>query len=118
METMRVGMIGYQFMGRAHSNAFRQVGAFFPDVALHPIMQVICGRNAQALVDVAPQPGWAETETDRREVVARPNIGLIDVVTPGESHYPIALAAAEQGKHLLCEKPLANTWIVPDPELA
>ena len=109
METIRVGLIGYQFMGRAHSNAFRQVSAFFPDVALHPIMQVICGRNAQALATAAPQLGWSETETDWRRVVARPDIALIDIATPGSSHCSIALAAAEQGKHLFCEKPLANT---------
>src|SRR5579883_3279890 len=109
METIRVGLIGYQFMGRAHSNAFRQVSAFFPDVALHPIMQVICGRNAQALATAATQLGWSETETDWSRVVARPDIALIDIATPGSSHCSIALAAAEQGKHLFCEKPLANT---------
>lgn len=109
METIRVGLIGYQFMGRAHSNAFRQVGAFFPDVALRPVMQVICGRDAQALTAAAAQLGWAETDTDWRSVVKRPDIGLIDISTPGSSHAPIALAAAEQGKHIFCEKPLANT---------
>jgi predicted dehydrogenase len=109
VETIRVGLIGYQFMGRAHSNAYRQVSAFFPDVALRPAMQVISGRNEQALAAAAAQLGWTETDTDWRSVVQRPDIGLIDISTPGSSHAPIALAAAEHGKHVFCEKPLANT---------
>jgi predicted dehydrogenase len=96
-------------MGRAHSNAYRQVASFFPDVALHPALHVLCGRDATAVRQAADQLGWAEVETDWRALVARDDIGLIDISTPGESHAEIAIAAAERGKHIFCEKPLANT---------
>lgn len=108
-QTINVGLVGYKFMGRAHSNAYRQVAAFFPDVALQPVMKAICGRDEAAVAAAAAQFGWQETETDWRRLVARDDIGLIDISTPGDSHAPIALAAAEAGKHIFCEKPLANT---------
>lgn len=108
-DTIGVGLIGYKFMGKAHSNAFRQVASFFPDVALKPEMKVLCGRHAQAVQTAAAQLGWQSYETDWRRVVARDDIGLIDISTPGDTHAPIAIAAAQHGKHVLCEKPLANT---------
>jgi predicted dehydrogenase len=107
--TINVGLVGYKFMGKAHSNAYRQVAHFFPDVALRPQLAALCGRDEAAARAAAAQFGWAEVETDWRRLVARPDIGLIDISTPGDSHAPIAIAAAEQGKHLFCEKPLANT---------
>jgi predicted dehydrogenase len=103
-----VGMIGYAFMGRAHSHAWRNVARVF-DVPLEPEMSVICGRSADAVAFAATQLGWASHETDWRRVVERDDIGLIDVSTPGDSHAEIAIAALEAGKHVLCEKPLANT---------
>lgn len=108
-KTIQVGLIGYKFMGRAHSNAYRQVGHFFPTLALHPALTVLCGRDATAVRQAADQLGWAQVETDWRVVVAREDIGLIDISTPGDSHGPIAVAAAQHGKHIFCEKPLANT---------
>jgi predicted dehydrogenase len=107
-DTIKVGLIGYKFMGKSHSNAYRQVAAFF-DAPLHPEMTVLCGRDEAAVSAEAKRLGWQGYSTDWREVIARPDIGLIDISTPGDSHYDIAIAAAEAGKHILCEKPLANT---------
>jgi predicted dehydrogenase len=104
-----VGLVGYKFMGKAHSNAYRQVAAFFPDVTLRPDMKAICGRDEAAVKAAAQQFGWQGYETDWRKLVARDDIGLVDISTPGDSHAPIAIAAAEAGKHIFCEKPLANT---------
>jgi predicted dehydrogenase len=101
-------MIGYAFMGRAHSHAWRNVARVF-DVPLEPEMTVICGRSSDAVAEAAAKLGWASTETDWRRVVERDDIGLIDVSTPGDTHAEIAIAALEAGKHVLCEKPLANT---------
>lgn len=108
-DTINVGLVGYKFMGRAHSNAYRQVAHFFPDLKLRPALRAICGRDEAAVADAAAQLGWEGYETDWRRLVARDDIGLIDISTPGDSHAPIAIAAAEAGKHLFCEKPLANT---------
>src|SRR5262245_30538805 len=107
--TIGVGLVGYKFMGRAHSNAYRQVGVFFPDVALKPEMTAVCGRDAAAVQQFAQQFGWRSAETDWKKLVARQDIGLVDVSTPGDTHAAIAIGAAEQGKHVFCEKPLANT---------
>lgn len=108
-DTINVGMVGYKFMGKAHSNAYRQVAHFFPQVKLRPAMGAICGRDEAGVREAAAQLGWAGYETDWRRLVARADIGLVDIVTPGDTHAPIAIAAAEAGKHVFCEKPLANT---------
>ncbi|HEU5011239.1 MAG TPA: Gfo/Idh/MocA family oxidoreductase [Roseiflexaceae bacterium] len=108
-DTIGVGLVGYKFMGRAHSNGYRQVQAFFPDVALKPELTAVCGRDEAAVKEFAAQFGWQSTETDWKKLVARDDIGLVDVSTPGDTHAPIAIAAAENGKHVFCEKPLANT---------
>jgi predicted dehydrogenase len=105
---INVALIGYAFMGRAHSNAYRQVSAFF-EPPLRPRLKVLCGRNASALGEAAAKLGWEQTATDWREVVARKDIDLEDVSTPGDSHAEIAIEAAKAGKAVLCEKPLANT---------
>ncbi|MDW8232937.1 MAG: Gfo/Idh/MocA family oxidoreductase [Roseiflexaceae bacterium] len=107
--TIGVGLVGYKFMGKAHSNGYRQVAAFFPDVALRPVMKAICGRDEAAVRAAAAQFGWEGYETDWRKLVARDDIQLIDVSTPGDTHAAISIAAAENGKHVFCEKPLANT---------
>jgi predicted dehydrogenase len=107
-KTLNVGIVGYKFMGKAHSNAYRQVAAFFPDVAFHPVMKAICGRDEEAVRAAAAQFGWEGYETDWRKLVARDDIDLIDISTPGDTHNPIAVAAAEHGKHIFCEKPLAR----------
>jgi predicted dehydrogenase len=108
-ETINVGLVGYKFMGKSHSNAYRQVAHFFPDVAVKPVLKVLGGRDPEGVRAAADQFGWEEIETDWQKLVARPDIGLIDISTPGDSHAPIAVAAAENGKHIFCEKPLANT---------
>jgi predicted dehydrogenase len=108
MPEVNVALIGYAFMGRAHSNAYRQVGPFL-NPRLKPRLKVLCGRNARAVGEAAARLGWEEAATDWREVVNRKDIHLVDVSTPGDSHAEIAIAAARAGKAVLCEKPLANT---------
>jgi predicted dehydrogenase len=106
--TLNVAMIGYGFMGRAHSNAFRQANSFF-DTPFDLRLKVICGRNEENTRRMAAEWGWQETATQWESVVARPDIDVIDICTPNYLHAPIAMAAAEAGKIILCEKPLANT---------
>jgi len=108
MSTLRVAMIGYGFMGAAHSQGWRTAPRVF-DLPAEPEMAVVVGRNAEAVADAAAKWGWAESATDWREVIARDDIDIVDIVTPGDSHAEIAIAALEAGKHVLCEKPLANT---------
>ena len=104
--TLNIGMIGYNFMGKAHSNAWRQAGRFF-DLPATIHLHTICGRNAAAVQEAAERYGWQKTATDWRTVVADPEIDIIDISTPTDSHHPIALAAIRAGKAVLCEKPLA-----------
>ncbi|MDJ1132659.1 Gfo/Idh/MocA family protein [Streptomyces iconiensis] len=103
-----VGMVGYAFMGQAHSQGWRTVGRVF-DLPLSPSMAAVCGRNATAVRAAAGRLGWAAAETDWRALVTRQDVQLVDICTPGDSHAEIAVAALEAGKHVLCEKPLANT---------
>ncbi|SET31629.1 Gfo/Idh/MocA family protein [Nonomuraea wenchangensis] len=106
--TIGVGMIGYAFMGRVHSQAWRSVGAFF-DLPLTPRMAAICGRSKERTEAAAAQLGWAAAETDWRALIERDDVQIVDICTPGDSHAEIAVAALAAGKHVLCEKPLANT---------
>ena len=103
---VRVAMIGYKFMGKAHSHAYRDVAHFMP-VQAEPVMVALCGRDEAAVAEAARLYGWQGYETDWRKLVERPDIDLIDIGTPNNSHAEIAIAAAEHGKHVLCEKPLA-----------
>ncbi|MBY8341670.1 Gfo/Idh/MocA family oxidoreductase [Streptomyces spinosirectus] len=105
---LRVGMVGYAFMGAAHSQGWRTAGRAF-DLPLRPVLSVICGRDAEAVRRAADRHGWAAAETDWRALIARDDVDLVDICTPGDSHAEIALAALAAGKHVLCEKPLANT---------
>lgn len=105
---LRIAMIGHGFMGAAHSQAWRTAHRFF-DLPLEPVMQVLVGRNAEPTEAAAETWGWAEFATDWRAVVERDDIDVIDIVTPGDSHAEIAIAALHAGKHVLCEKPLATT---------
>ncbi|MBI3734958.1 Gfo/Idh/MocA family oxidoreductase, partial [Candidatus Sumerlaeota bacterium] len=107
MSQIGVGMVGYQFMGRSHSNAYRQVGPFM-NPRLTPRMAAICGRNEKAVAAFAKQFGWESHETDYKRLIERDDIDMIDIGTPGDTHAPIAIAAAKAGKHIICEKPLAN----------
>src|SRR5205814_9463876 len=108
MSEINVGLLGYKFMGKAHSNAYRQVSRFFPG-KMTPRLKVICGRDRAGAEAAAKQFGWEEVETDWRKVVERQDIDVVDIVTPGDMHHPMAVAAAAAGKHVICEKPLANT---------
>ncbi len=108
MSALRVAMIGHGFMGAAHSVGWRQAPAAF-SLPRDVEMAVLVGRNPRTTADAAAQWGWAETSTDWREVVAREDIDVVDIVTPGDSHAEIAIAALQAGKHVLCEKPLANS---------
>jgi len=106
--TIGVGMIGYAFMGKAHSLAWHTVSRAF-DVPLRPRLAAICGRDKAAAQAAADRLGWAAVETDWRALIARDDVQLIDISAPGDMHAPIAIAALAAGKHVLCEKPLANT---------
>jgi predicted dehydrogenase len=104
--TFRIGLIGYRFMGKAHSNAWRQAPHFFnlkANIELH----TICGRNAAGVQAARSQLGWQNAATDWQEVVESPLIDIVDIGTPNDSHAEIAIAAARNGKHILCEKPMA-----------
>lgn len=103
-----VAMIGYAFMGAAHSQGWRTAPHFF-DLPLHPAMRVVAGRNAANVEAAAHTLGWAESSTSWRDLLERDDIDIIDICTPGDSHHEIAIAALEAGKHVLCEKPLANS---------
>ncbi len=103
---LNVGMIGYGFMGRAHSNAYRKVNHFF-DLAYQPVLKAVCARTADKAKAFADQWGYEAVETDWRKLVERKDIDLIDICTPNNTHAEIALAAAQAGKMILCEKPLA-----------
>lgn len=103
-----VGMVGYAFMGAAHSQAWRTAPRFF-DLPLTPVMRVLGGRDVAAVKSAADRLGWQDTATSWQELVARDDVDLVDVCTPGHTHAEIAIAALEAGKHVLCEKPLANT---------
>jgi predicted dehydrogenase len=107
-EQLRVGMVGYAFMGAAHSQAWRTVNHFF-DLPLSARMSVVCGRSPDGVAAAATKLGWEAHTTDWRSVVERDDIDLVDICTPGDTHAEIALAALAAGKHVLCEKPLANT---------
>ena len=105
---IRIGMIGYQFMGKAHSHAYRDLPFFF-DTKIKPVQKAIAGRNESAVKEAAEKMGWESYETDWRRLVERDDIDVIDIVTPNHTHAEIAIAAAEAGKHIITEKPLALT---------
>lgn len=104
---LRVGLVGYGFMGRAHANAYLRANDFF-DLDREIVLQVACARNEERLRAFADRWGFADVETDWRRLVARDDVDLIDVCTPNDTHHDIAVAAAEADKMVLCEKPLAR----------
>jgi predicted dehydrogenase len=105
---LRVAMIGHGFMGAAHSQGWRTAPRFF-DLPRRPEMRLLVGRDAAAAREAAERWGWDEASTDWRAALERDDIDVVDIVTPGDSHAEIAIAALDAGKHVLCEKPLANT---------
>jgi predicted dehydrogenase len=108
MSEIGVGLVGYRFMGRVHSNAYRQVVRFF-GVDPTPRLRALCGRNERAVRAAAASLGWEDYETDYARMLEREDVGLVDISSSGDTHHEFALAALEAGKHVLCEKPLANT---------
>ncbi|MCX2947012.1 Gfo/Idh/MocA family protein [Lentzea sp. NEAU-D7] len=101
-------MIGHAFMGAAHSQAWRVAPRFF-DLPLRPVMSVLCGRDAERTAAAAERLGWAEAVTDWKSVLDRDDVHVVDICTPGDTHAEIAVAALDAGKHVLCEKPMANS---------
>ena len=103
---LRIGLIGYGFMGRTHSNAFRKVSNFF-DLKYEPQLAAVCARNKDRAEAFASQWGYESVETDWRKLIDRDDIDVIDIAAPNNVHHDIAIAAAKAGKAILCEKPLA-----------
>src|SRR5260221_2110617 len=103
---LNIGMIGYGFMGRAHSNAYRKVNHFF-DLEYRPVLKAVCARDEEKAKGFADKWGYESIETDWRKLLARKDIDAVDICTPNNLHKEIAIAAAEAGKAILCEKPLA-----------
>ena len=112
---LRIGLIGRGFMARAHSNAYKRVGDFFPELEWRPILKSVCSRTPDKVQAFADQWGYASTETNWRNLVARDDIDAVDICTPNDTHAEIAIAAAEAGKMILCEKPLARTVAEAQP---
>ena len=106
-ETLKIGMIGYGFMGRAHTNAYKRVNDFFPELTVRPELRAACGRDEPLVKAFAEQWGYQSYETDWRKLLARDDVDAIDICVPNNLHEQIAIAAAEAGKIVLCEKPLA-----------
>lgn len=104
---LRIGMVGAGFMGRAHSNAYRQVRHFF-DVPFELECRAVCARNRENLTKLAARWGWAETTTDWEALIDRPDIDVVDIAAPNAMHAPVAIRAAEAGKIVWCEKPLST----------
>ena len=103
---LNIGMIGYGFMGRAHSNAYANVAHYF-DTGYKPVLKAVCARDAQKAKAFADTWGYESIETDWRKLLARKDIDAVDICTPNNLHKEIAIAAAQAGKAILCEKPLA-----------
>jgi predicted dehydrogenase len=108
LKTLGVGMVGYSFMGAAHSQAWRNAARFF-DLPMRTDMVAVAGRNGDAVTAAAARLGWAAAETDWKQLLTRDDVHLVDVCAPGDAHAEIAIAALDADKHVLCEKPLANT---------
>src|SRR4051794_2441704 len=105
-QPLNIGLIGYGFMGRAHSNAYRRVNNFF-DLAYQPVLKAVCARNKDRAQAFADTWGYESVETDWKKLIARKDIDIVDICTPNNLHKEIAIAAAKAGKMILCEKPLA-----------
>jgi predicted dehydrogenase len=106
---LNIALIGYDFMGRAHSNAWRQVARFFPDMPFEPVLKVVVGRSEAKVAEARDRLGFEQHATRWHEVISRADVDVVDICTPGDTHAEIAIAAAEAGKAILCEKPLANS---------
>lgn len=106
-KNLNIGLVGYGFMGRAHSNAFLQAGRFF-DLPFQPVLKAVCARNPERVKSFADNWGYESIETDWRKLIERKDIDLIDIASPNDTHAEIAIAAAKAGKMIMCEKPLGR----------
>lgn len=106
---LRIGLVGTGFMGRTHSNGYKRIGDFFPELQYRPVLKAVCARRENKVKAFAEQWGYESYETDFRKLIERKDIDAIDICTPNDSHAEIAIAAANAGKMILCEKPLART---------
>jgi predicted dehydrogenase len=109
MKKLNVGIVGYKFMGKAHSNAWKRAPQFF-DMDAQPVMKVACGRHQESLKAFADRWGWEQTETDWKKMVHRDDVDIVDISAPQYLHYEIAMEALRAGKHVFCEKPLAMSF--------
>ena len=109
---LNVALLGTKFMGKAHSHAWSPAAKFF-DLPAEPVLKVAVGRDQPSLDEFAARWGWEETATDWKSVVARPDVDIVDIAMPTALHCEMAVAAAEAGKQIFCEKPLALTWPKP-----
>jgi myo-inositol 2-dehydrogenase/D-chiro-inositol 1-dehydrogenase len=107
MKTLNIGLVGYGFMGRTHSNAFHQAPRFF-ELPVRPVLKAVCARNPERLQTFASNWGYESVETDWRALVDRKDIDVVDIASPNDTHHDIAIAAARAGKMVLCEKPLGR----------
>src|SRR4051812_3092092 len=107
MKTLNIGLVGYGFMGRTHSNAFHQAPHFFP-LPAKPVLKAVCARNADRAQAFATNWGYESVETDWRKLVERKDIDIIDIASTNDTHHEIAIAAAQAGKMVMCEKPLGR----------
>ena len=112
---LRIGLVGTGFMGRTHSNGYNRVPNFFPDLEYTPVLKAVCSRNKEKVQAFADQWGYASIETDWKKLIAREDIDAVDICTPNDMHAEIAIAAANAGKMILCEKPLARTLAEAKP---
>ncbi|MDZ7690789.1 MAG: Gfo/Idh/MocA family oxidoreductase [Balneolaceae bacterium] len=106
---LRIGMVGYGLMGRIHTNGYKRVNDFFPELEHRPVLKAVSGRTEEKVKNFADQWGYESYETDWRAIIDRDDIDAVDICTPNDTHAEIAIAAAEAGKMILCEKPLART---------
>ncbi|MCC9607002.1 Gfo/Idh/MocA family oxidoreductase [Blastopirellula sp. JC732] len=106
---LNIGLVGYGFMGRTHTNGYKRVADFFPELGITPVLKAVCGRSEEKTKAFAEQWGYESYETDWEKLIARDDIDAIDICTPNDTHAPISIAAAKAGKMILCEKPISRT---------
>ena len=112
---LNIGLVGYGFMGRTHTNGYKRVNDFFSDVEYRPVLKAVCGRTQEKAQAFADNWGYESVETDWKKLIERPDIDAIDICTPNDQHADIAIAAAQAGKMVLCEKPLARDTAESEP---
>jgi len=112
---LRIGLIGCGLMGRTHTNGYKRIGDFFPELEYRPVLKAVCSRSKDKVQKFADQWGYESTETDWKAIIARDDVDAVDICAPNNMHAEISIAAAEAGKMVLCEKPLARTLAEAKP---